>query len=165
MAIPNRGWTSCSTYFITASNCDKKHLLQSDRMASLLVEVLYHYREREKYLLHEFVVMPNHFHLLITPAESLERAMQLVKGGFSFRAKRELGFDGDIWQSSYYDRRVRDTSEYQKIKNYIRQNPVRALLVENSADYLYSSANLRFSLDAVPQRLKPVELQTSESQR
>jgi putative transposase len=48
-------------------------------MASLLVEVFYHYREQWKFLLHEFVVMPNHFHLLIAPAESLERAMQLVK--------------------------------------------------------------------------------------
>jgi putative transposase len=165
MAIPHRGWTSCSIYFITASSCDKKLLLQSERMASLLVEVFYHYREQRKFLLHEFVVMPNHFHLLITPAESLERAMQLVKGGFSFRAKRELKFEGEIWQSSYYDRRVRDSEEYKKIEHYIRQNPVRARLVENAADYPFSSANLRWSLDEVPQRLKPLETQLSEQHR
>jgi putative transposase len=165
MAILHRGWTSCSTYFITASACDKSHLLQSDRVASLLVEVLYHYHEHEKYLLHEFVVMPNHFHLLITPAESLERSLQLIKGGFSFRAKRELKFEGKIWQSSYYDRRVRDSSEYEKIKRYIRQNPVRARLVENAEDYPFSSANLRWSLDEAPQRLKPLEIQLSEPQR
>ena len=41
-------------------------------MAQLLVDVLHHYREQTKYLLHEFVVMPNHFHLLITPVETLE---------------------------------------------------------------------------------------------
>ncbi len=87
--------------------------------------------------------------------------MQLVKGGFSFRAKRELGFGGEIWQSSY----VRNWSEYEKIKNYIRQNPVRAWLVEDPADYLYSSANLKFSLDEVPQRLKPLEMQPFEPQR
>jgi putative transposase len=169
MAIPHRGWTSCSTYFITASCYEKQQLLQSDRMASLLVEVFCHYRGQQRFLLHEFVVMPNHFHLLITPAESLERAMQLVKGGFSFRAKRELKFEEEIWQSSYYDRRVRNSSEYEKIKNYIRQNPVRARLVENAADYSYSSsyssANLRWSLDEVPQRLKPLDLQISEPQR
>jgi REP element-mobilizing transposase RayT len=118
--------------------------------------VLYHYREQGKYRLHEFVVTPNHFDLLLTPAETLERAPQLVKGGFSFRAKREL--DSEIWQSSYYDRRVRKQSEYQKIRNYIRQNPVRAWLVENPADYLYL-ANLKFSLDEVPQRPKPGKAQ------
>lgn len=159
MAIPHRGWTSCSSYFITASSYEKRLLLQSDRMASLLLDVLYHYRKQEKYLLHEFVIMPNHFHLLITPRESLERAVQLVKGGFSFRAKRELQFCAEVWQTSYYDRRVRDESEYRKIRNYIRQNPVRAKLAERAEDYFYSSANLRFSLDEVPQRLKPLEVQ------
>jgi putative transposase len=51
--------------------------------------------------------MPNHFHLLITPTLTLERAMQVIKGGFSYRARKELGFAGEIWQPSYYDRRVR----------------------------------------------------------
>ena len=42
---------------------------------------------------HEFVFMPNHVHLLITPAPdvSLEKAMQFIKGGFSYRAGKELG--------------------------------------------------------------------------
>jgi hypothetical protein len=53
-------------------------------MASLLVEVLYHCREQGKYRLREFVVTPNHFYLLLAPAETLERAPQLVKGGFPF---------------------------------------------------------------------------------
>jgi putative transposase len=88
--------TSNSTYFVTASCYEKQCLLQSDRMAQLFVDVLHHYRGQKKYLLHEFVVMPNHFHLLITPAETLERAMQLVKGGFSFRAKKELRVGGEI---------------------------------------------------------------------
>jgi REP element-mobilizing transposase RayT len=55
------------------------------------LDVLLHYRAQGKYLLHELVVMPDHFHLLITPRESLERAMQLIKGGFSFRAKEIWG--------------------------------------------------------------------------
>src|SRR5215813_12127618 len=62
------------------------------------------YRQPGKYLLHEFVVMPDHFQLLITPAMTLERALQLIKGGFSYRARKELGFGGDIWQTSYYVR-------------------------------------------------------------
>jgi putative transposase len=51
------------------------------------VQVLLSYREQHKYLLHEFVLMPDHFHLLITPTLTLERALQLIKGGFSFRPK------------------------------------------------------------------------------
>jgi putative transposase len=87
MTIPHRGWTSNSTYFVSASCWEKQRLLQSARMAELFIDVLYHYREQQKYLLHEFVVMPNHFHLLITPGETLERALQLVKGGKLWCAK------------------------------------------------------------------------------
>jgi REP-associated tyrosine transposase len=155
MAIPHRGWTSNSTYFVTASCWEKQCLMQSDRMAQLFIDVLCHYREQKKYLLHDFVVMPNHFHLLITPGETLERAMQLVKGAFSFRAKKELRVGGEIWQTSFYDRRVRDITEYEKMKIYIHQNPVQAGLVERAEDYPYSSANAKFQLDEVPQRLKP----------
>jgi len=94
-------------------------------MAGLFVNVLLHDRQKQKYLLHEFVVMPDHFHLLITPQQSLERAMQLIKGGFSFRVKRELGFRREIWQPSFYDRRVRDAEEYFAFREYIRQNPLK----------------------------------------
>jgi putative transposase len=92
-------------------------------MARLFIHVLEHYRQQQKYLLHEFVLMPDHFHLLITPTLTLERAVQLIKGGFSFRAKKELGFGGEIWQPSFYDRRVRDIEEYRSFREYIHLNP------------------------------------------
>jgi putative transposase len=112
MAAPYRGNTGLSTYLITTATFRKHSLFQSDRMASLFLEVLFHYRSQEKYLLHECVMMPDHFHLLLTPTVTLERALQLIKGGFSFRAKKDLGFGGEIWKKSFYDRRVRDWQEY-----------------------------------------------------
>jgi putative transposase len=127
-------------------------------MARLFIDVLLHYRQQDKYLVHEFVVMPDHFHLLLTPIETLERALQLIKGGFSFRAKKELGFGGEIWQKSYYDRRVRDMSEYLAFRQYIQQNPVKKRLAPGVNEYPYSSAALGFKLDEIPQRLKPVSL-------
>ncbi len=96
MVAPYRGSTGFGTYFVTAATFQKHSLFQSHRMAELFVQVLPSYRSQHKYLLHEFVLMPDHFHLLITPTLTLERAMQLIKGGFSFRAKRELGFGGEI---------------------------------------------------------------------
>jgi putative transposase len=63
----------------------KKSLFQVEKTPCLFIEVMLNYRTKKKYLLHEFVVMPDHFHLIITPNQiTLERAMQLVKGGFSF---------------------------------------------------------------------------------
>jgi putative transposase len=156
MAAPPRGNTGYSTYFITSSTFQKQSLFQSERMAGLFIEVLLHYREQQKYLLHEFVLMPNHFHLLLTPTLTLERALQLIKGGFSFRAKKELGFSGEIWEKSFYDRRVRGIEDYQAFREYIYLNPVKRNLAALAEDYCYSSAHRGFALDAVPQRLKPV---------
>jgi putative transposase len=158
MAAPYRGNTGSGTYFITACSFQKQQLLQSDRMARLFLDVVLNYRSQEKYLLHEFVLMPDHFHLLITPLSTLERALQLIKGGFSFRAKKELSFQGEIWEKSFYDRRVRDWEEYAAFRLYIHKNPVQRGLVSITEEYSYSSARPGLALDAVPHRLKPSEV-------
>jgi putative transposase len=156
MAAPYRGNTGSGTYFITAATFRKNSLFQSDLMADLLVQVLLSYRSQNKYLLHEFVLMSDHFHLLITPTLTLERAMQLIKGGFSFRASKELGFSSEIWEKSFHDRRVRDWEEYCAFRQYIHLNPVKKGLAEKAEKYLYGSAGAReVELDAAPQRLKP----------
>jgi putative transposase len=153
MAAPPRGNTGYSVYFITASTFQKQNLFQSGRFSLPFIDTLMHYRTERKYLLHEFVVMPNHFHLLISPTLSLERALQLIKGGFSYRAKKELGYVGEIWQPSYYDRRVRDAEDFINFRYYIRRNPVQRGLAKAPEEYPYSSANPGFVLDAVPERL------------
>ena len=157
-ATPRRGNTGYGTYFITAATFQKHGLFQTDRMANLFIDVLLGYRAQEKYLLHEFVLVPNHLHLLITPTLTLERAMQLIKGGFSFRAKREAGFAGEIWEKSFYDRRVRDWEEYCAFRHHIHFNPVKKGLASMPEQHLYSSARTDLELDEVPQRLKPSSL-------
>ena len=63
-----------------------------------MMDVLAHYRDRNKYILHGFVIMPDHLHALLTPSAdiSLERAMQLIKGGFSYRLGSSK--NGFVWQ-------------------------------------------------------------------
>ena len=157
MTIPHRGTTSDSTYFVTANILEKKSLFQVEKIAHLFVEVLLGYRKKGKYYLHEFVVMPDHLHLIISPMGiTLERSMQFIKGGFSFQFKKNLKLKRDIWQPSFFDRRVRDSLEYQKYQEYIWQNPVRRGLAKTPEEYPFSSANPLYQLDPVPQRLKPL---------
>jgi putative transposase len=155
MTIPYRGTTGDGTYFVTSSTFQKKNLLQSDRTARLFIETLLEYRNQHKYMVHEFVVMPDHFHLLITPIVTLEKAVQFIKGGFSFRAGKVFQVRGNIWQQSFYDRRVRDAAEYATFKRYIHLNPVKRGLAEAPEQYAYSSAFGETALDPAPQRLKP----------
>ena len=157
MGIPHRGRTTKSTYFVTANVMEKRSLFQVEKIARLFIEVMYEYRSMKKYQLHEFVVMPDHIHLILSPTGiTLERAMQLVKGGFSFQLNKALRRKRDPWQPSFFDRRIRDSLEYQKYKDYIWQNPVKRGLARTPEEYPYSSANPAFKLDPVPQRLKPL---------
>jgi putative transposase len=73
------------TFFITTVAHLRKPLFPSPPMATLFLDTLYSYRGQGEYLLHEFVLMPDHLHLIVTPDTkiSLERAIQFVKGGFS----------------------------------------------------------------------------------
>jgi putative transposase len=74
------------TFFITAASWGRRPIFRAEPMAQLFLDTLQHYRSQCKYQLHEFVLMPDHFHGLLTPAPdvSLEKAVQLIKRGFSF---------------------------------------------------------------------------------
>ncbi len=98
------------------------------------------------YELHAFVVMPNHVHLLITPHDSLPRILKSVKGFTARRANALLGCTGKtFWLAESFDHLVRDRWEFDAIRRYIEENPVRAMLVGPSEDYRWSSGSRRES--------------------
>src|SRR5438309_1988956 len=112
------------TFFITSSAHQKHSIFQTDRMALLFIDVLRDNREKKRFTLHEYVVMRNHIHLILTPApkHSVEKCMQFIKGGFSFRAKKELNFNGDVWHPSFSLHRIEDQRDFETHMNYVRNN-------------------------------------------
>jgi putative transposase len=140
------------TFFVTISSWSKQNLRQSNRAAELFVRVLYDYRTQNKFRLHEFVVMPDHFHLLITVESemTIERAAQFIKGGFSFRAGKELGMRSPVWQKGFSEVRISDAEAFEQVRTYIRNNPVTRHLVADPADYLHSSAHPGFDSTQFP---------------
>jgi putative transposase len=139
MIVLNRGRLE-RTLFVTTITWRRTPLFREQRAAELMMGVLEHCREQKRYLLHEFVIMPDHLHLLLTPAAeiSVERAVQLIKGGFSYRLGKQKR--GLIWQESFTNRRIRDEPDFEHHAEYIRMNPVRAGLAERPGLYPYSSA-------------------------
>jgi len=139
------------TYFITSRTAGAHRYFQTDRWARLFIETLYHYREQGAYQLHAFVVMPDHFHALITPSGALERAVQYIKGGFSHEARKQFGYAPDIWQRGFSDHRIRDWDDYERHIAYIHMNPVRARLSATAEGYPWSSAHAGFAVDPAPE--------------
>lgn len=107
-------------------------------------------------LVHESAVMHDHIHVILTPAfeNPLEKAVQFLKGGFSYRVKKELGYRWEIWQAGFNEHRIKDAEDYRRHVLYTHENPVRAGYVTVASDYPYSSASGRYELDPAPEHLR-----------
>ncbi len=83
--------------------------------------------------------MPDHVHLLLTVEQdmTIERAVQFIKGGFSYRLKKEFGYLGEVWQRGYSEVRVDDKPSFARHCKYIAKNPVEAGLCDSQNEFPY----------------------------
>ncbi|MGH9568804.1 MAG: REP-associated tyrosine transposase [Candidatus Angelobacter sp.] len=142
------------TFFFTSRTDGGRALLQSERMANLFVDVLRSYMRARKFTVHDFVIMPTHVHVLLSvgPEISIEKAAQLIKGNFSYRAKKEFGVKWEIWQKGFSEVQVLTKESFIQHQIYIDENPVKAGLAQSAEEYPYCSMFLKRQK---AQRLKP----------
>ena len=114
-----------------------RRLLQSERNAELLIDVLRSLVAEHQFQLHDFVLMPDHLHVLVTVNDGMtvEKAMQLIKGRFSYRLSHECGFKGEAWQRGFSEVQVMNQESFETHREYIAQNPVKAGLAVSAEDY------------------------------
>ncbi|MGH9396555.1 MAG: REP-associated tyrosine transposase [Terriglobia bacterium] len=149
MAIPKRHTATPGTYFITSRTWESRALFVKTTACDIFVRSLLLYRDQGAYRLHAFVIMPDHFHVLLTPGNetTLERSVQYIKGGSARRFGEQFGSRFPMWQRGYSDHRIRDAEDFQDHVRYIDYNPVKRGLASASAEYVWSSACGRFKLD------------------
>jgi REP element-mobilizing transposase RayT len=116
--------------------------LKQPPIADMVVEAIhYNAASLKHYELHAFAIMPNHVHLLVTPAIAIPKVTRSLKGITARRANEILGLTGNpFWQPESYDRVVRNQQEFEQIRRYIELNPVRAGLVREAGQYQWCSA-------------------------
>jgi REP element-mobilizing transposase RayT len=116
--------------------------LARPEIATIVVEAMqYAAKHLEFYELHAYVVMANHVHMLIQPYVAPSKLLQSVKWFSAREANKLLGrTGGPFWQSESYDHWVRDQTEFERVRRYIENNPMRAGLVAQPEDYRWSSA-------------------------
>ncbi|HEY4740893.1 MAG TPA: transposase [Candidatus Acidoferrales bacterium] len=140
------------TFVTSSATWERRSILQSNSLCDLLLDVIRENRAKRRFQMHEFVFMRDHIHLILTPAPlvSLEKVMQFIKGGFSYRAKKEISFCGEVWQKGYSEHRIRSANEYAQQVEYLWMNPVKAGLATLPNEYPYSSARLKTEVDPAP---------------
>jgi putative transposase len=153
---PTRSLNPHGTYFVTFSTWQRRRLFVVESYVRLFLKTLYGYRRQGRFELHAFVLMPEHVHLLLTPAPeiTLERSVQFIKGGYSHALGVELGRKSEVWQRGFTDHRIRDAADFEVHRGYIHENPVKRGLVTLASEYLYCSAFPGFKLDSWPSAAK-----------
>jgi REP element-mobilizing transposase RayT len=117
--------------------------LRREELAQIVVDALRYASDTLHYFdLHAFTVMPNHVHVLLLPRVDPSKLLQSVKWFSAREANKRLGRTGEpFWQGKSYDHWVRNELEFERIRRYIEENPVRAGLVARAEDYPWSSAH------------------------
>lgn len=112
-------------------------LLQSERNARLLIDVLRSLVAERRFKLHDFVIMPDHIHILVEVRGdmTIEKAMQLIKGRFSHRLSHECGYKGEVWQRGFTEVQVMNRRALETHRAYIAENPVKSGLAASIEEY------------------------------
>jgi len=130
-----------STYFITTRVVGELGSpFLNPELAQLVIEALFRYHEK-KYLLHAYVVMPDHLHLIIKPLDdvTLAQIYKEFKGSTAFYINKRLNRRGQFWQAENFDHLIRDGMGLRLKWEYIKENPVKANLVAKAEDYPFSN--------------------------
>lgn len=140
-------------FFVTAVGWNRRKLFQTERNCELFLELAREYRRTDRFAIPAFVLMPDHFHAILTPAAdvSLEKAMQFLKGRFSFELKKQFGESREVWQKGYNEERLRNHKDFVIRSEYIHENPVRAGLAEEANAFAWSSARRVAEVDPMPE--------------
>lgn len=115
--------------------------LNDSRIAEHVVATLHRGEELRHYDLHAYVVMANHVHALITPRIEFRQITNAIKGVTAREANKILNRRGNrFWQEESFDHWLRNEQQFERSRNYIEKNPVKAGLVASPEEWRWSSA-------------------------
>ncbi len=136
-----------AAYHITARANRKEHLFGSSFARDVFLETLGLARTKYFFMVDNFVIMENHFHLLLQPAPSAALAdiMKWLMGVYSQKYNRIFKTCGHVWGARYFSRPLRTFRDYLEVQNYIDMNPVKALLASRPANWAWNGLSHRKS--------------------
>jgi len=131
-----------ATYHVTARTNGKIPNFSQKLDQKRIYLMIQKAKEKYNFKLHNFCIMPNHIHLLLTPATgtSLSRIMQWIKTHSAKVINYANRTCDHLWGDRFFSRPIKDDKDYIDVFNYIDQNPVKAGYVENPKDWVYSGA-------------------------
>jgi putative transposase len=127
-------------YHITSRGNERKKIFLDDRDRTKFVGILADYHDRYGIVIHAFVLMDNHYHLILeTPKGNLLKVMHGLNGGYTGYFNRKYGRVGHLFQGRYKAICIEKDTYLLPLSRYIHLNPVRAGRVKRLDQYQWSS--------------------------
>jgi len=147
-----------ATYHVISRGNNRQHILKNDEDKHSLLLSIAKYKERFNFFLYGFVFMDNHIHLIIETNEkhNISRIMQSILLSYSRKYQVLHGYVGHLWQGRFHSIPILKNRYIIELVDYIHHNPVRAKMVSQAIDYVWSSARFyekseNQKIDEVPQ--------------
>jgi putative transposase len=130
-----------AAYFITSVTYERKPWFSEQVAAELLLNIILYHKFACHYRLYGFVIMPDHFHMVVQPYGQLDLSSitKRIKGNFTRFFHLYTGQSEPIWQKGFYDRGIRSRQELISTLEYMHNNPVRKGLATRPDKYEFSS--------------------------
>ena len=137
-----RTFVDGATYHITSRTNGKEKIFDRKPGKVIMMMLLKEAKEKYNFVVHNFCIMPNHIHLLVTPKEGkdLPKIMSWIKTQFSKRWNNFNRSSGHIWGERYFARPINGTGDFLTVMDYIDKNPVKKGLVLYAWDWKESGA-------------------------
>jgi len=140
MARPLRIEFEEAVYHVTSRGNARSDIYLSDDDREMFLTVLAYVVERCGWSCHAYCLMDNHYHLMIeTPQANLSRGMGLLNGMYTQRFNRAHNRVGHVFQGRFKSIVVEKQSYLLELCRYVVLNPVRAGMVEDAGDWIWSS--------------------------
>ena len=126
MARPLRIEIRGGRYHLSARGNERRRIFWDERDRQHFLELLAELPERFGTRIHAFVLMPNHFHLLLeTPEANLSRTGQWLNVSYSVWFNRRHQRSGHLFQGRFAAVIIEDDAGFQEVGRYLHLNPVR----------------------------------------
>lgn len=137
-----RQYYACAIYHVYNRGNNGLEVLLADEDKSNFLKVVARYKTRFDFSLYGFVLMNNHYHLLVEtkPRHDISRVMQAIQLAYGSQYRKRYRFVGQLWQSRFQSKIILTDSYLEECLAYIHHNPLKAGLVETAEEYSWSSA-------------------------
>lgn len=127
-------------YHITSRINNRENFLEAAEVKAMFLEVLKRAKKKYKFIIHNLCIMNNHVHYIIETGKNLDlsKAVQWINSVFAMGYNASYGHTGHVWGERFHSTLIIDIRQFIRTYFYIANNPVKAGIVNNAADYFFN---------------------------